>query len=505
MRLSELIKILDRIELIGDIDSVEIKGISCDSRRVDPNSVFFAIRGSNYDGNDFIREAISKGAVCIISERRIDWIERGVPLVVVRDVREALGRVSSLFYNRPSLELKLIGITGTNGKTTTSYLTESILKEARLRVGVIGTINHRFGERIYPSLNTTPGPIELQRILREMVDSDISHVIIEVSSHALHQKRVDSCDFDVAVFTNITHDHLDYHRSMEDYFRAKRRLFDELLLNSEKGDKYAVINLDDGFGRRIKDGFRGNIITYGRSREADIRPKNITLNLDGIEGEIVTPAGDIHIKSPLLGEQNLYNILAAIGVAISLGIKEEYMAAGIQSLKHVPGRMERIRSKMGFDVFIDYAHTPDALEKLLLSLKDLVKGRIITLFGCGGSRDRKKRPLMGAIASRYSDIVIITSDNPRDERPEDIIAQIERGMELRRYEETEVLDREVDKGYLSIPDRRRAIERAIGFARAGDAVIIAGKGHEDYQLIGGRRIHFNDRIEVERVLDEAGG
>jgi UDP-N-acetylmuramoyl-L-alanyl-D-glutamate--2,6-diaminopimelate ligase len=501
MNLSELIKKLDKREIIGDID-VNIDNISYDSRNISPNSLFFAIRGLNHDGHKFINEAINKGAIGVISERKIENIKESVVFILVDNSRKALGAVSAIFYGDPSSKLSIIGITGTNGKTTISYLIESILNEAGLNTGIIGTINYRFRDRIYLSVNTTPESLELQRILKEMLDSGISHVIMEVSSHAIHQGRVDTCNFDVAVFTNITRDHLDYHGDMESYFWAKKRLFNNILIESNKRDKYAVINIDDRFGREIIDDFQGRYITYGKSDEAIIKPENINLSLSGIDGKVYTPKGYIHISSSLIGEHNLYNILAAIGVSISLNISIEYIVSGINNLRYIPGRMERIENKKGYNIFVDYAHTPDALEKILSILKHLTKGRLITVFGCGGDRDKSKRPLMGSIASKYSDISIVTSDNPRSEDPEDIISQIEMGINIKRCNEERLLSRGIEKGYISIVDRRKAIEKAIMAANPDDTVIIAGKGHEDYQIIRNRKVHFDDREEVRRILNE---
>ncbi|MDO8446077.1 MAG: UDP-N-acetylmuramoyl-L-alanyl-D-glutamate--2,6-diaminopimelate ligase [Deltaproteobacteria bacterium] len=492
MKLKELLKALKSYEIQGSEDT-EIFDIQYDSRTVRRGSLFVAIKGKNADGNRFITDVISRGAIAIVTDSpspyTLSLMERGglrVAVIQVPNAREALARISAAFYGQPASKLKMVGITGTNGKTTTSFLVESILREAGLNPGVIGTINYRYAGKVLPAPNTTPESLDLQRLLKEMVDSGVKSVVMEVSSHALDQGRVGGCKFDVGVFTNLTQDHLDYHLTMDKYFEAKARLFTDFI---DEG-RAAVINMDDPKGEDLSRRAVGRVIGYGvkgigigRGKE-NIYPKDIRLGIDGIKGTFMTPAGEVKVKSSFVGEFNLYNILAAVGAGVGLGLPVEAIEKGISDMKNVPGRLERVDAGQPFTILVDYAHTPDALERVLSTIRGLTDKRIITVFGCGGDRDKGKRPIMGKIAAEYSDIVIVTSDNPRTEDPMRIIEDIKAGMTEARV----------------IPDRREAIREAIREANEGDVVLLAGKGHEDYQIIGEEKIHFDDQEEALKAV-----
>lgn len=495
-----------------DLLDIDISGIAYDSRKVDGNNIFVAIMGGHADGRNFINDAVIRGAVAVVHEKTVSAqsTTHGQPAVSknlelqtqdsellfiqVKDSRKALACLSNNFYQRPSENLSVIGVTGTNGKTTTTYLIRSILEEWHKETGLIGTISYCIKDREYPALYTTPESLEFQALLGEMLSSGCSHVVAEISSHALYQKRVDYTRFVAAAFTNLTRDHLDFHVTMENYYDAKRILFTELL--SEAGT--AVINVDDEWGRRlyteIKDRLLPNqrIITCGINDEgADIKAEDIENSYSGISFTLMQEGKrGIEIESPLLGITNVYNILIAASVAKGLNMPDEAIRDGIKNVRAIKGRFEKIDIGQGFLCIIDYAHTPDALERLISTARTLVIGQksahIITVFGCGGDRDRGKRPLMGDIATRLSDYVIITSDNPRNEDPLGIIKEIESGIS--------------NKNYLIVPDRHEAISMAVKKAENGDIVLIAGKGHEDYQEIKGKRHLFSDREIAEEAL-----
>src|SRR3990172_4870316 len=486
MKLKELLKALKSYKIQGSEDT-EIFGIQYDSRKVGKGSLFIAIKGEKADGNLFVEQAVEKGAVAVVTDSSELVFRISATAIYVQNAREALARISAVFYDQPAAKLKLVGITGTNGKTTTSYLVESVLSEGGLNPGVVGTINYRYAGKVFPAPNTTPESLDLQRLLNDMVESGVKAAVMEVSSHALSQERVGGCVFDVAVFTNLTQDHLDYHITMERYFEAKARLFTDFIAEG----KTAVINMDDPKGEDLSKRTLGRLIGYGiksRGIETNIYPKDIKLGVEGIEGTLATPSGEIKIKSSLIGEFNLYNIMAAAGAGVGLGLPVDVIERGITALKNVPGRLERVDAGQLFAILVDYAHTPDALERVLSTIRGLTDKRIITLFGCGGDRDRGKRPIMGRIAAEYSDIVIVSSDNPRTEEPLKIIEDI-----------TSVVSGQWS-GIRVIPDRREAIMEAIKEAREGDVVLLAGKGHEDYQIIGREKIHFDDREEAIKAL-----
>jgi UDP-N-acetylmuramyl-tripeptide synthetase len=478
------------------IDSVHYR-----SKEVTPGGLFVAIKGFSADGHDFIADAVARGAVAVVSQRPVPT---SLPVIQVQNSRKALALIAGGFYGNPSRHLHLTGITGTNGKTTISYLVESILTQAGFSCGVIGTINYRYAGQVRPNPVTTPESLDLQRILAQMQKAGVSHVVMEVSSHALDLFRVAGCQFDLAVFTNLSQDHLDYHGDLETYWRCKKRLFLEYLAAEPRSTRAAaVVNGDDAYGRELLSELALPKLSTGTTREAMIRPEDCRQDQDGIEARIHTPHGDFKFKSPLVGHHNLENILNATGVGVSLGLPLTTIAAGIERLKCVPGRLENVANPMGRFVYVDYAHTPDALENVLSSLRPLCKNRLICVFGCGGDRDRIKRPLMGEIAARLSDLALATSDNPRSEDPQTIISQILPGVRKavsRRYNAEELAAGWTEKGYAVESDRKKAIRLAVTASRPGDTILIAGKGHENYQIVGGRTVPFDDRQEALLAL-----
>jgi len=526
MNLKMLIKDMEINEITSppEADDVEVTGIAYDSRKVKQGDVFVAAKGEKCDGHDFISDAVKKGAVAVVHEKAVNsqypplppltkgGIERGVVFISVTDSRKALAYLSNNFYERPSDKLTVIGVTGTNGKTTATYLIKSILEAWGKGVGLIGTINYLVKDRRYDAPHTTPEALEFQSVLNEMVSAGCSHVVTEVSSHALAQKRVDYTGFSAAIFTNLTRDHLDFHITMEDYFRAKERLFKELLL---KGGT-SVINFDDIYGRRLISELRnskvGNLITYGIETGADIAAVNIRNSFDGLMFDINFNGRTYNIQSPLIGIYNVYNILSAVGAAVSLNVPWDAIISGIKNMGSVKGRFQKVSLGQNFLCIVDYAHTEDALERLILTAKEIIKeqqsirlgrraaeqhnasrithhaSRVITVFGCGGDRDRGKRPRMAALATKLSDYVVITSDNPRSEEPMEIIKEIEKGA--------------LRMNYIIEPDREKAIQKAVETAEEGDILLIAGKGHEDYQEIKGARHKFSDMEMAEKAIKE---
>lgn len=470
----------------GDAGCV-ISSIEYNSSKVGKGSLFVAIEGTQSDGHTYVRDALERGASAIvISEGRLDGfgdLAGKATVLVSADTRRALSILSAAFYGFPSSGMMVIGVTGTNGKTSTTYMLESILKTAGREVGVIGTINYRWKGGLVPAPNTTPESRDAQEIVRAMADDKVDALVVEVSSHGLKLGRVDDVEFDAGVFTNLTRDHLDFHLTFEDYFASKLRLFD-LLDRSGKPRRAGIVNCDDEYGRTIYNG-KGSrsypLFGFGVSDDADYRAdkSSISNSVDGVSYRIDRPRPGAAIDLRLAGGFHVCNSLAAFAAAHAIGIAPEAIAAGLTGLSAVPGRFDRIRSDEGFGVVVDYAHTDDALAKLLQSARELSPRRIITVFGCGGNRDRTKRPLMGETASRLSDVVIVTSDNPRKEEPGAIINDILAGMK------GAIFDVE--------PDRERAIAMAIALAGEGDIVVIAGKGHEDYQIIGEEKRHFDDR------------
>lgn len=476
----------------------KVRDIAHDSRKVKPGSLFVAVRGFHSDGHQFISQAIKQGAVAIVAEKQEGSpAPADTPLLIVDDSRRALALLANTFFSHPSRRLMLIGITGTNGKTTTTYLVKSIVEAAGHTTGLIGTIDYRVGDKVYPAPNTTPESLELQRLLSEMVDLGASHCVMEVSSHALALGRIEGCEFAAAGFTNLSQDHLDFHESMDAYFQAKLRLFTGL-----SPEAWAIVNCDDARGVEIVRKTRARVITTGFSELANVRPAGtIHHGINGLTFDAASPSGTIPVESSLVGRHNIYNILTAIGIGSALGLSAATIARGLRNMKAVPGRMEKVDEGQPFGVVVDYAHTEDAIVRLLESVREVTAKRIITVFGCGGDRDRTKRPAMGAAAIKGSDVVIITSDNPRTEDPLSIIRDIEHGLVERgakmSSQDAAKQPAPGKKPYYVIPGRHEAVAVAVGLARPGDMVVLAGKGHEGYQIIGEKKLHFDDR-EVAR-------
>ena len=472
-RLTQLLKDVDVAG--GTVPNVPIEGVAYRSDRVHPGDVFFCVPGFRFDGHDFAADAVSRGAAALVCTRPLAI---DAPQAVVRDVRKALALASARFYDEPTRELDVVGITGTNGKTTTTYLLESVLRAAGRRAGLVGTVETRVaGERL-PAKHTTPESADLQRLFRAMVDADVDSVAMEVSSHAIDLHRVDGTRFAVAAFTNLTQDHLDYHHTLEEYWSVKRRLFTELDVGTR------VVNLDDPRGAELARETDAQV-TVGRDPAAIVRALHERREGFSTTFDLVTPEGTATVHLPLIGAYNVSNALVAAGAARPLGVSLEAIVAGLTTAPQVPGRLERIDEGQAFGVFVDYAHTPDSLAKAIAAVRTVTSGRVITEFGCGGDRDPEKRSLMGAAAAAGSDEIVITSDNPRSEDPVGIILQVEDGV------------RGSGTSYVLEVDRRAGIARALALAAPGDSVLIAGKGHEDYQIFADRTIHFDDR-EVAR-------
>ncbi|MCX7987966.1 MAG: UDP-N-acetylmuramoyl-L-alanyl-D-glutamate--2,6-diaminopimelate ligase [Thermodesulfovibrio sp.] len=489
MKLYEILR--EDFEVSGDIN-IEFNDVQYNSKETRKGSLFVAIAGHNMDGHNFIREALDKGAIAVVYEKiRYNPLNNeNITWIGVNDSRDALAWIANRFYGSPSNGLHLIGITGTNGKTTTSYLIREILKKDGKKTGVIGTIKYLIDEDEISAKHTTPEALQFQHLLWEMLQKGIEYVISEVSSHALALKRVDYSSFEVAVFTNLSRDHLDFHSNMEDYFQAKKRLFTELL----REDGISVINIDDEYGKRLVKEIKGKKLLYSiNDKKADIYVEDYKLMFNGTEIR-VSIDGESHLfKTPLLGIPNIYNVLSAISVALYLNVPLNTIKSALLNVKAPDGRFENIDEGQQFLVFVDYAHTPDALERLLKSVIKLREGighvgRIITIFGCGGNRDKGKRPQMGKIATELSDYVILTSDNPRWEEPRQIIREIEEGISK--------------DNFIVVPDRSDALMIGISICEKGDILIVAGKGHEDYQEIEGKRFPFSDREILRKLLKE---
>jgi UDP-N-acetylmuramoyl-L-alanyl-D-glutamate--2,6-diaminopimelate ligase len=471
---------------------VAVASIVYDSRQATPGSLFVGLRGLRADGAEFAREAVRRGALAVVAEAapppgfEVPWLQ-------VADARLALAALANVFHGRPSEQLTLVGITGTNGKTTTSFVLASIFEAAGVKCGRIGTVGYRIGQREYEAARTTPEAPELQRMLRDMIAQGCGACVMEVSSHALVLRRADYLRFAAGIFTNLTRDHLDFHGDMEEYFAAKRRLF-ELLPPSAVG----VTNVDDPRGAFFA-AVSKRPVTYAIDSPADVTPDRISFSLDGLEFDVRTPRGSLHVRSKLVGRPNAYNILAAVATATALDLPFGAIEQGVRELEQVPGRFQVVSSPNDeVRVVVDYAHTDDALKNLLETARPLATGRVITVFGCGGDRDTTKRPLMGAVAARLSDMVIITSDNPRSEDPDVIIEEIKRGIVLPADRIAPGGQRPKSTPWLAIADRKAAIERAIRDAHPADLVLVAGKGHEKYQVIGSRTLPFDD-VEVARA------
>lgn len=486
----------------GVLSDPEITSVHCRASEVLPGGVFVAVPGSKSDGYDFIDEALDNGAVAIVAERPVS---RNAIVAQVTDARLALALLSAKFYGNPADKLIMIGVTGTNGKTTTAGLVEAVLTPAGVSVGVIGTGSYRYDGQTYNNALTTPGPTELQAILADMVAAGVTHVVMEVSSHALDQKRVAGCRFNVGVFTNLTQDHLDYHGDMAAYGASKKLLFTDYLKGGAGGGRTsAVINGNDAMGQELLKTLKlKDLVSVGDSNEYSIHPEGIQCSPEGITGTIVTPAGKISVSSPLAGNFNLENILCAVGVAAVLDISSDIISLGLHAFTGIPGRLERVVSTLQRFVFVDYAHTPDALTRVLATLRQISSGRVICVFGCGGDRDRAKRPEMGKAVAAGADLMIVTSDNPRSEEPEAIISEIITGVNgsWRPVANGELLVKETAiRRFLVEPDRRRAIRTAVFASKPEDTILVAGKGSEPYQIIGDKTIAFDDRVEAVNAL-----
>lgn len=467
------------LDLLADVPvtplgppDVGVTGVAYRSDAVVRGDLFVCVPGFAFDGHDFAADAVRRGAAALVVERPVEGVE--VPQFLVVDTRRALAHVSAVFFGEPSKRLRVVGITGTNGKTTTTYLMDSILHAAGERTGLIGTIETRVGDERLPAVRTTPESSDLQALLARMVDEGVSAVSMEVSSHAIDLHRVDAVWFAVAAFTNLTQDHLDYHHTIEEYFSVKKRLFTDFGIGAR------VVNIDDPSGADMAREIDG-CLTVGRSEAADVRAVGVQLSATGATFTLVVPRGSSTVNLPLAGAYNISNALVAAGCAVALGCDIGTIVAGLEATSQVPGRLERVQCGQEFAVVVDYAHTPDSLEKAIRAMREVTDGRVIVVFGCGGDRDPDKRPLMGRAAGENADFTIVTSDNPRSEDPVGIIVQIEDGL------------RGTGAVYEVEVDRRRAIARALAAAEPGDAVLIAGKGHEDYQIFADRTVHFDDR------------
>jgi UDP-N-acetylmuramoyl-L-alanyl-D-glutamate--2,6-diaminopimelate ligase len=484
MKLSALLRDIPVREVHGNTD-IDIASVTPDSRLVAAGSLFVAIPGTAKDGARFIPQAIERGAAALVAT--IPQTTRELTTILVEDARAALASIAANFYGRPAEKLSLVGVTGTSGKTTTARMIESVFDALHEPVGLIGTIEYRAGDEKLVADRTTPDAVVLQEWFAKMVDAGVKHAVMEVSSHALALKRTHGLHFPAAVFTNLSREHFDFHKDFEDYFAAKRILFDQI----DRSRQTAVVNIDDEYGRRLANELGAAAMTFGRDTGDLHPPTDFVIDVDGLRGIVHTPQGDVRVESPLLGLPNLYNWLGAIGASLVVGIPIATIEAGIRNLKSVRGRFERVGEARP-TVIVDYAHKPDALEKLLHAVRDIAgERRLKIVFGCGGDRDRGKRPQMGEIAARLADEVIVTSDNPRGEQPQaiidEIVSGIGRGIAGSNHS-------------IQIADRREAIARTIGEAGDDDVIVIAGKGHETYQVIGDQVVHFDDREEAEYAL-----
>ncbi len=484
----------------------DITSVHYSSDKVKPNGLFVAITGFKADGHEFIDHALSKGAAAIVTERPVG---SNTPTLEVSDSRKALAHIADKFFGCPSKKLSVTAVTGTNGKTTTTFLVQSIFTAAGFNTGIISTVDYRFGGKTFENPMTTPESLDLQKILAKMLSSGVTHVVLEVSSHALDLHRITGCRINVGIFTNLSQDHLDFHGDMENYWTAKKKLFTEhLFRDPEKKSAVAVINCNDPKGHELfkmleNSSNRNRLFSIGSLNGHAIKPQNRQFDHRGVKGTVSTPSGDIDFTSNLAGEYNLENIMCAVGAGIAMKVSPDAIKTGIESFSGVPGRMERIENTCGKFVFVDYAHTPDAIENVLNTLKSTTSGRLICVFGCGGDRDRTKRPEMGKIAVSIADFSVITSDNPRTENPMSIIYDILAGIKNKavvEYRKEDCHNGLTKKGYTVEPDRRNAIKLGIKIAKPGDTILLAGKGHETYQILAAETIHFDDRKEAQQAL-----
>lgn len=485
MKLHTLLQVLPFVKLPNE--NPEIQDIVQDNRKVLPGSLFICIEGLTVDGHKFAQDAADKGAAALLSERPLDV---NIPVIIVPNTKRAMAILADFFYGQPTKKMKLIGITGTNGKTTTSHLIEQILRDAGEKTGLIGTMYMKIADSILETKNTTPDSLTLQKTFKQMFDEGVESAVMEVSSHALDQGRVFGCDYDVAVFTNITQDHLDYHHTMEAYLRAKSLLFAQLGNSyNHEHPKFAVLNMDDSGSKQIQKETAAHIVTYGiDDGSAQFIAKDIEMNSKGTVFTLVSPEGERKVHLQLIGKFSVYNILAAISASYVLNIPLDSIIQSVEKVKGVQGRFELVHAGQHFPIIVDYAHTPDSLENVLKTVQQFVKKRIFVVVGCGGDRDKTKRPIMAQIACKYATDPIFTSDNPRSENPESIIQDMEEGVK--------------GLSYVKIVDRKEAIHYAIQHASEGDVVLIAGKGHETYQIIGDKINDFDDRMVASEAVQE---
>ncbi len=479
MVLKDLIKDLEILDVKGDLN-LELDGIAYDSRKTKSGSLFVCIEGFKADGHKYIPQAIENGTKALLVQRDVE-VPEGITVVRVKDTRYALASIADIFHKHPSGKFKLIGVTGTKGKTTTTYMIKSILDTYGQKTGLIGTICNKIGNEVLPTDRTTPESYDLQELFGEMLEKKVDSVVMEVSSHALDLHRVSCSEFDIGVFTNLSRDHLDFHKTFENYLAAKIKLF--------KMCKKGLVNIDSEYGRQVVDSAECEVLTFGIDNDADIKAVDVVKKQDSVEFKVITPwfTEEIHVNIP--GKFSVYNALAAVGSCALMGISFEYIKDGLKSVT-VPGRAEVVATGTDYTVIIDYAHSPDSLENILATVKGYAPARVISLFGCGGDRDKSKRPIMGEISGKYADFTIITSDNPRTEEPSAIINDIEEGI------------KKTKAAYITIVDRREAIKYAIQNARPNDIIVLAGKGHETYIMLNDKTIHFDEREVVREILVE---
>lgn len=485
MKLQQLLKCLHPIIPFKGEDP-EITSIENDNRKVQNGSLFICIKGYTVDGHDFASSAVKNGAAAVLAERPLDI---DVPVVVVKDTNRAMAVLADAFFGQPTQQLRLIGITGTNGKTTTSHLIEKILADRGQKTGLIGTMYTKIGDKTIETKNTTPESLTLQKTFHQMVEEGVETAVMEVSSHALDLGRVHGCDYDVAVFTNLTQDHLDYHKTMEEYKRAKSLLFSQLGNSYEVGrPKFAILNADDAASAMFKRSTAAHVYTYGIEEKADLQAVNIQMTSSGTSFDLVIGQEKYRVELQLIGKFSIYNVLAALSAAVVSGVPIHEAITSIEAVKGVAGRFELVNAGQNFTVIVDYAHTPDSLENVLKTIQHFANKKVFVVVGCGGDRDRTKRPLMAQIACRYASNPIFTSDNPRSEEPMAILKEMEAGVQ--------------GEDYIVIEDRKEAIHTAIKQAEAGDVVLIAGKGHETYQQIGNVIHDFDDRLVAREAIEE---
>jgi len=490
MQLKTLLAAIPVRQIIGTLDR-PVESIAYDSWRVQRNALFVAMRGEKVDGHKFIDQAVEKGASVIVADREEKHLR--ATCVVVEDTRTSLADLSAIFYGHPAQRLKLAAVTGTNGKTTTSFLIKHVCEKAGLRCGLIGTVRYEIGERVLPAIRTTPESLDLQELLAQIANAGCRAAAMEVSSHALAQDRTRGLEWNVAVFTNLTQDHLDFHGTMESYFESKAKLFTQLGQQRNKKKPVTVVNIDDRYGQQLVDKIDKiaksvAIVTYGMSARADFRASNYRVEFSGTSYQLDARGKSYLVRVPLIGRFNVANSVAALAAASGLGVDLRAAVLSLGKSPQVPGRLEMVPAKRQFQVFVDYAHTPDALANVLKTLRELQPQRLIVVFGCGGDRDRQKRPLMGEMVERHADYAIITSDNPRKEDPSAIIAAIEKGFRSTHFEK--------------IIDRTEAINRAIALAQPRDIVLIAGKGHENYQEFADHTVPFDDIQVARRAIED---